>query len=180
MKRGVLCARDLTRGVVELISAALRARAGLHLLAVAALLFSSPAQSQSRISAGPDCSGNPVNPVHFDQTMFQADYKVMVSEYEVEPDIRIRLVDQPVLADLILADGLPGNDFAICRSSTRHQATTLFVARFVTQPDVTIMLSRKDRHADFTLYVESETVSDIEAAALFWLAWKQNSLKTLQ
>ena len=97
----------------------------------------------------------------------------MVSEYEVEPDIRIRLVKNPAQADLVLADQLTGSDLAICRSSTRYRATTLFVPKFVTQPDVTIMLNSKDRHADYTLYVDSEIVSNDEAAALFWLAWEQ-------
>ncbi len=141
--------------------------------AVAALLFCMPAEAQSRIAVEENCGGDSAHAIHFDQTIYQADYKVMVSEYEVEPDLRIRLVDSPALADLVLADGLPGTDFVVCRSSTRYQATTLFVAKFVTQPDVTIMLSRKDRHADFTLYVESEIVSNDEAAALFWLALKQ-------
>lgn len=161
------------------MSTILRAGAGLHLLAAAVLLFSTPAESQSRISAESSCAGSSVIPVHFDQTLFQADYKIMVSEYEVEPDIRIRLVNQPALADLILADDLPGSDLAICRSSTRYQATTLFVAKFVTQPDVTIMLNRKDRHADYNLYVESDRVSNDQAAALFWLAWKRAECATV-
>lgn len=180
MNRGLVCGRGKIRGVFELISTILRGSAAAHLLAFAVLLFSTPAESQSRISAAASCSDNYVNPVHFDQTIFQADYKIMVNEYEVEPDIRIRLVDLPALADLILADNLPGSDLAICRSSTRYQATTLFVAKFVTQPDVTIMLSHNDRHADYTLYVDSEIVSNDQAAALFWLAWKQNSLHALQ
>ncbi len=161
-------------------SRVLESGAAMHLLAFAVLLFSTPAESQSRISAESACSGDSVNPIHFDQTIFQADYKVMVSEYEVEPDIRIRLVNQPALADLIVADDLSGSDLAICRSSTRHQATTLFVAKFVTQPDVTIMLNSRDRHADYTLYVASEIVSNDQAAALFWLAWKQNTVHALQ
>jgi hypothetical protein len=137
---------------------------------VAALIFSAPAESQSRISAKADCNAGSASAIHFDQTIYQADYKIMVSDYEVEPDIRIRLVTVPALADLILADDLPGSDLSICRSSTRYRATTLFVAKFVTQPDVTIMMNTRDRHADYTLYVDSEIVSDIEAAALFWLA----------
>lgn len=140
------------------------------LVIIAGLLFSVPAEAQSRISVQQDCNTGSANPVHFDQTIHQADYKVMVSDYEVEPDIRIRLVEIPGLADLTVADNLTGSDFAICRSSTRYRSTTLFVAKFVTQPDVTIMMNTRDRHADYTLYVDSRIVSDIEAAALFWLA----------
>ena len=156
-----------------------RGSAKAYLLAAAALLFSTPAVSQTRISAESSCTGDSVTAIHFDQTLFQADYKIMVSEYEVEPDIRIRLVNQPALADLVLADNLPGSDMAICRSSTRYQATTLFVAKFITQPDVTIMLNRKDRHADYTLYVESEVLSDDQAAALFWFAWQRAACATV-
>jgi hypothetical protein len=137
---------------------------------MAALMVSAPAESQSRISARTDCIAGSATAIHFDQTIYQADYKIMVSDYEVEPDIRIRLVATPALADLVLADDLPGSDFAFCRSSTRYRSTTLFVARFVTQPDVIIMMNGRDRHADYTLYVDSEIVSNIEAAALFWLA----------
>lgn len=153
-----------------------RASVILPLLAALALMFSPSVESQTRISAEASCTGDAVNAIHFDQTLLQANYKIMVSEYEVEPDLRIRLVSDPGLADLVLADGLVSPDFAICRSSTRYRATTLFVAKFVTQPDVTIMLNRRDRHADYTLYVDSEIVSNDEAAALFWLAKKQVSL----
>lgn len=131
------------------------------------------AEAQSRISVSNDCKTGANLAVHFDQTIHQADYKIMVSEYEAEPDIRIRLVKQPQLADLVLADNQPFSDLSVCRSSTRYQSTTLFVAKFVTQPDVVIMLSPNDRHADFRLYVDSEQVSNDEAAALFWLAWEQ-------
>lgn len=141
--------------------------------AAIALLFCMPAVAQSRISASGSCAAGSAHAVHFDQTIYQADYKIMVSEYEAEPDIRIRLVSQPQLADLVLEDDLPDNDFAICRSTTRYQSTTLFVAKFVTQPDVVIMLGPNDRHADFKLYVDSEIVSNDQAAALFWLAWEQ-------
>lgn len=139
-------------------------------LMLAALLLSAPAQSQIRISAQADCKTGTAEPIHFDHTIHQADYKVMVSDYEVDPDIRIRLVTLPGLADLVLADQQSGSDFTFCRSETRYRSTTLFVAKFVTQPNVVITLNKNDRHADYTLYVESETVSNIEAAALFWLA----------
>jgi len=48
-------------------------------------------------------------------------------------------------------------------------------ARFVTQPDVVIMMNSRCRHADFTLYVDSERVLDLEAAALFWLALQRDA-----
>ena len=145
----------------------------IGLLVVSAFLMAStPALAQSRISAQGDCSSGAAA-IHFDQTIYQADYKIMVSDYEAAPDIRIRPVRQIALANLVLADGLTTSDFNICRSSSRYQSTTLFVAKFVTQPDVVIMLNENDRHADYTLYVDSETVSDAEAAALFWLAWEQ-------
>lgn len=151
----------------------LKAASLAHGCVAAALLFCQPLLAQSRISVTEDCKAAATHPVHFDQTIYQADYKIMVSEFEAEPDIRIRLVSQPQLANLVLADDLPGNDSTFCRSSTRYQSTTLFVAKFVTQPDVVIMVGRNDRHADYTLYVDSEVVSDDQAAALFWLAWEQ-------
>ncbi len=150
-----------------------RASLMLQLFAAMALIFSPSAESQTRISAESSCAGKSTSSIHFDQTVFQADYKIMVSEYEVEPDLRIRLVNSPALADLVLADDLSGSDLAICRSATRSDSTTLFVAKFVTQPDVTIMLNTRDRHADYTLYVDSKTVSNDQAAALFWLAFEQ-------
>jgi hypothetical protein len=166
-------------GENELKNVCLRAGVMLFLSTAVTLLFCSPAAAQTRISAAADCAASTVNSIHFDQTIYQADYKIMVSEYEAEPDIRIRLVNQAALADLVLADDLASPDFAVCRSSTRYQSTTLFVAKFVTQPDVVIMLNRDDRHADYTLYVDSEIVSNDQAAALFWLAWQQNSPQAL-
>jgi hypothetical protein len=150
----------------------LKAHAVVLGCAAVALLFCLPVEAQSRISVAGDCKAAGAQAVHFDQTIYQADFKIMVSEFEAEPDIRIRLVKQPQLADLVLADDLPRNEVDYCLSSTRYQSTTLFVAKFVTQPDVVIMLGPNDRHADFTLYVDSETVSDDRAAALFWLSWQ--------
>ncbi len=98
----------------------------------------------------------------------------MVSEYEVEPDLAIRLVSYPAQADFVLADELDSPDYVVCRSSTRYRATTLFVAKFVQQPDVVIMLNSRDRHADYTMYVDSGTYSADQAAALFALVLERN------
>jgi hypothetical protein len=144
------------------------------LLVAAALLISPPAAAQQSLSVAAGCSGKDVEPFHIDLTLLQADYKVMVTDYEIEPDLIIRLVGHPSLADLILADDLPASDRVVCRSPTRYRATTLYVARFVPQPDITIALNRRDRLADYTLFVDSKVFTAEQAAALFAVLWRRD------
>ncbi|MEJ8567703.1 hypothetical protein [Elongatibacter sediminis] len=146
---------------------------GLAGLLLLGCVVSAPVWAQTRISGLDRCLGDGARPFHFDITDLQADFKVMVSEYEVEPDLTIRLVSHPMKADLVLSDGLGGADVAVCRSPTRYRSTTLYVARFVTQPDITIMLNPRAWHADFTLYVDSGIYSAEEAAALFAAFWRK-------
>lgn len=146
-------------------------RSAAPLIALLAWLLSPATLAQSRINGLDDCPPDGTIGLYFDLTPLQADFKVMVSDYEVEPDISIRLVNHFAQADLVFADGEPGSDVIVCRSSTRYRATTLFVAKFVTQPDVTIMLNSRVKHPDYTLYVDSETYSAEEAAAVFAVLW---------
>lgn len=153
----------------------------LSQLALLAWLTTPAALAQSRITGLADCPPAGATGVHFDITPLQADYKVMVSEYEVEPDISIRLVNGFAQADLVFADGGAESDVTVCRSPTRYLATTLFVAKFVTQPDITIMMNSRVKHPDYTLYVDSEDYSPDEAAAVFAVLWdrqRRNRAKT--
>lgn len=143
------------------------------MLVLLVCLASPAAHAQNRIAGLGDCPSAGAAGFHFDVTPLQADFKVMVSDYEVEPDIRIRLVNHFAKADLVFADRLPYSDVSVCRSPTRYRMTTLFVAKFVTQPDITIMMNSRVNHPDFTLYVDSETYSADEAAAVFAVLWEQ-------
>lgn len=143
----------------------------LPLLALLACLTTPAALAQSRITGLANCPPAGATGLHFDVTPLQADYKVMVSEFEVEPDISIRLVNRFAQADLVFADGEPDSEVTVCRSPTRYRATTLFVAKFVTQPDITIMMNSRVEHPDYTLYVDSESYSPDEAAAVFAVLW---------
>lgn len=142
-------------------------------LALLAWLTAPAALAQNRIAGLADCPPTGADGFHFDVTPLQADYKVMVSDYEVEPDISIRLVNRFAQADLVFTDGEADSDATVCRSPTRYRATTLFVAKFVTQPDITIMLNSRVKHPDYTLYVDSESYSADEAAAIFAVLWER-------
>jgi hypothetical protein len=137
------------------------------ILAIVALLCSASIHAQFRISVEENCAGKGVSQYHFDRTLLLADYTVMVTDYEIEPDLTMRLVYHPDQADLILADSMQASDLTVCKSPTRYRSTTIFVAPFVPQPDITIMLNRREWHYDYALYVDSRTYTAAEAAALF-------------
>lgn len=136
---------------------------------LALLSWAVPGHAQFRIAAYENCNVRGASHVHFDLTLLQADYKVMVTDYQIVPDLTIRPVAFPHQADFILADGLQSSDVSVCRSPTRSGATTLFVAKFVPQPDITIAVTSLSWHYDYTMYVASKHYSVDEAAALFAL-----------
>jgi hypothetical protein len=103
-----------------------------------------------------------------------ADYTVMITDYAIEPDLTMRLVYHPDQADLILADSMQARDLTVCKSPTRYRSTTIFVAPFVPQPDITILLNRREWHYDSALHVDSKTYSVAEAAALFAVIWQSS------
>jgi hypothetical protein len=144
------------------------------ILAIAALLCSASIHAQFRISVEENCAGKGVSQYHFDRTLLLADYTVMVTDYEIEPDLTMRLVYHPHQADLILADSMQASDLTVCKTPTRYLSTTIFVAPFVPQPDITIMLNRREWHYDYALYVDSKTYTAAEAAALFAVIWQSS------
>ena len=96
------------------------------------------------------------------------DFRVRIGgEY---PDLRMRLVDRPEIADFVLVDDVSAGQSDACRAGTPIQTVKLDAA--TPSPDVTVRLSADLGEADYTLYVRSMRFSPQDAAALFAASWQ--------
>ena len=91
------------------------------------------------------------------------DFRVRIGgEY---PDLRMRLVDRPEIADFVLVDDVSAGQSDACRAGAPIQTVKLDAE--TPSPDVTVRLSADPGEADYTLYVRSMRFSPQDAAALF-------------
>jgi hypothetical protein len=98
------------------------------------------------------------------------DFRVRIDGAMTRPDLRMRLVERPEIADFVLVDDFSGKSGASCRSSTGIK--TVKLDSDTSTPDVTVNLSAGDGPADYKLYVHSVRFSQQDAAALLAVIWK--------
>jgi hypothetical protein len=92
-----------------------------------------------------------------------ADYTVRIDNAAPRPDVALQIVDDPAIADFVLADGaetLGGCDNA------RGIRTIRLDAR-ADDPDLTIAVQRAPAAATYRIYAGSPDVTPQQAAALF-------------
>jgi len=97
-----------------------------------------------------------------------ADVAVRIDNASTNPDLRIRLVDQPDEADLILADDQTMNENTACAGSALK---TVRIVPGSTRSDVTVALASDGAEADASIYVRSARFSTEQAAALKAAMW---------
>jgi hypothetical protein len=96
------------------------------------------------------------------------DFRIRIAGAADRPDLRMRPVDQPEIADFVLVDDAGEPD--ACRGHGPIQIVTLDAE--TPSPDVIVQLSADTSQADYTLYVRSMRFSPQEAAALFAAIWR--------
>jgi hypothetical protein len=92
-----------------------------------------------------------------------ADYTVRIDSSAPAPDIRIQLTDTPDAADLVLVDD--GTTPAACRGGAVIKDVRIDPE--ATAPDVTIGFAAPAAPADYRIYIRSDGVEPMAAAALF-------------
>jgi hypothetical protein len=91
-----------------------------------------------------------------------ADVTVRVEENPAHPDLRVQIIDDPLVADFVLVDDGPGT----CPYAPR----SLRVVGERESAQLTVGLSRAP--ADYKAYVNSGRFSQSQAAAIFAVEWK--------
>jgi len=91
-----------------------------------------------------------------------ADVTVRVEENPAHPDLRVQIIDDPLVADFVLVDDGPG--------TCPHAPRSLRVAGERDAAQLTVGLSRAP--ADYKVYVNSVRFSQSQAAAIFGANWK--------
>jgi hypothetical protein len=105
------------------------------------------------------------------------DFRIRIDGKALRPDLRMRLVDRPEIADFVLVDDFSGAKSGACRSSTAIQTVKLDADTPL--PDVTVQLASGDGPADYTIYVHSVRYSQQDAAALLAAMWKTDRRREL-
>ena len=114
----------------------------------------------------------------FTDSVYSADYTVAVSSSSYSPDLKIKIVSGPALANLGLADNLTKSDMQVCKTERRQigskDITTIRVASNSYNPDIKIQLYEHVYNPDYVIYVDSDNFEVEEAAALFAVIWKSS------
>jgi hypothetical protein len=130
------------------------------------------------IAVETSCYSSEAHTYHFSDTAIVPDFDVKVSKAEIFPDLTIKLVSSPQLADLVVVDSSSylgeTPNMRICISASSISGTVIKVTSNAIFPDITVELSESPVLHDYTLYVDSDRVSAEQAAALFAVIWKRN------
>jgi hypothetical protein len=95
-----------------------------------------------------------------------ADYRVMITHADARADLKIVLVEDPAIADFVIADDEAQED--ACRAATRIRT----IAVDGHPPDLTVSLAIVGDTPDLRLYVHSARFSPEDAAALAAVMWR--------
>ena len=92
-----------------------------------------------------------------------ADFTIKIDNAAVKPDLALQLVDDPSLADFVLADG--GGMSGVCAGL--RAVRTIRVDAQAREPDLTVALRSGDAPARYKIYAQSVDFTAQDAAALF-------------
>jgi hypothetical protein len=93
----------------------------------------------------------------------RTDYTVRIDPSALAPDFRIQLTDTPDTADLILVDD--GATSTACRGGAAIKDVKIDAE--ATAPDVTIGFAALAAQADYRIFIRSNGIEPMAAAALF-------------
>lgn len=92
-----------------------------------------------------------------------ADFTIKIDNAAAKPDLALQLVDDPALADFVLADGSETSGACFGLRAIR----TIRVDAQAREPDLTIALRTDDADARYKIYARSADFTAQDAAALF-------------
>jgi hypothetical protein len=145
-----------------------RIRKTLVLVAVVA----GPAAAHSTFAPAPNlCIASGTATYRLAPTASAPDFRVRIESAAPHPDLQIQLVDNPAIADFVIAD-----DFSAASESTACQtatpAKTVKVDAEAQKPDLVVNLAADIVDPDYRVYVHSMRHSSQDAAALLAVMWK--------
>jgi hypothetical protein len=166
--------------------------------ALLGLVLAVPAAAESFLAPTHPCFTSGTTTYQISASAPTPDYKVRIDNRTAHPDLRIQVVDQPEIADLVLVDDVDATQGNACASPTPLK--TIRIDAGETLPDLTISLagevvSRADEvvsRADevvsladevdaphLKLYVGSARFSHEDAAALFGVMWQASRIRNV-
>jgi hypothetical protein len=92
-----------------------------------------------------------------------ADFTIRIDNASARPDLALQLVDDPALADFVLADGTETSGACFGLRAIR----TIRVDAQAREPDLTVALRPDDADAHYRIYAHSADFTAQDAAALF-------------
>ena len=92
-----------------------------------------------------------------------ADFTIKIDNAAAKPDLALQLVDDPALADFVLADGVEAS--GAC--SGLRAVRTIRIDAQAREPNLTVAVRRDDPAARYRIYAHSADFTAQDAAALF-------------
>jgi hypothetical protein len=105
-----------------------------------------------------------------------ADVRIRIEANNRTADLRIQIVEQPEIADFIIADD---SDEAVDPCGAGKRLTTLRADENEPRPDVVVMLSHRPEAADYKVFVRSEKYGPQDAAAFLAAMWKSSARRNV-
>jgi hypothetical protein len=145
--------------------------------ALLGLVIAVPAAAEAFLSPTHPCFTSGTTTYQISASAPAPDYKVRIDNRAAHPDLRIRLVDQPEIADLVLVDDADATQGNACAASAPLK--TIRIDTDETPPDLIISLAGEIDAPDLKLYVRSARFSDEDAAALFGVMWQASRIRNV-
>jgi hypothetical protein len=143
--------------------------------ALLGLVVAVPAAAQAFLPQTHPCFTSGTTTYQISASAPTPDYKVKIDNRMARPDLRMQLVDQPELADLVLVDDVDATQGNACAAPSPLK--TIRIDEGETLPDLTISLATAVDAPDLKLYVRSARFSPEDAAALFGVMWQASRIR---
>ena len=113
------------------------------------------------VSVSSVCKNN-INSYNFASYTYDPDFEIVFSSTTFDPDFTVKVVDNELLADIVVQDNKSIADFEVCESINGQ---TVKISNYGYDPDFTVKISNYD-DPDITIFNNSKILSTEEAISI--------------
>ena len=114
------------------------------------------------VSVSSVCKNN-INSYNFASYTYDPDFEIVFSPTAFDPDFTVKVVDNELLADIVVQDNKSIADFEVCESINGQ---TVKISNYGYDPDLTVKISNYGYDPDITIFNNSKILSTEEAISI--------------
>ena len=114
------------------------------------------------VSVSSVCKNN-INSYNFASYTYDPDFEIVFSSTTFDPDFTVKVVDNELLADIVVQDNESISDFEVCESISGQ---TVKISNYDYDPDFTVKISNYGYDPDITIFNNSKIISTEEAISI--------------